>query len=402
MSKNEKEPPEKIVDKKTVIKKTAGLKKPTAENDTKKANWPVKILSMLVLFIGGALSSLYFLPDLKERLPIIAEWVGENSTVDIAAINQRITNQQAEIEALKQKSLVQDNLLSQLSGQTEDKIPAELITRIETLEQSLGTVPEVVSGQQDNSQSTRIDLLLSRMSQLEASFIPLSKNMIDAASAEKERQTLSDTNAALFLQIDDLGSRLLNVETIVAKDNSGLLINIKVAELKRKVIAGTLYDGELITLTSLLDDSGVAINPRFKTSLDYLGEKATTGIVTPDQLRNDFNDLIPQLLSVSDITPSGPWWQNMLNSVGNLISIRKTDGTSYNEAGLDGSISNIESWLGRGDIKAALNSVLNLPGGTQTALENWISDAKRWTQSEDAISDLEIIAAQSYLRTDAQ
>ena len=146
----------------------------------------------------------------------------------------------------------------------------------------------------------------------------------------------------------------------------------------------------------------MAINPRFKTSLDYLGEKATTGIVTPDQLRNDFNDLIPQLLSVSDITPSGPWWQNMLNSVGNLISIRKTDGTSYNEAGLDGSISNIESWLGRGDIKAALNSVLNLPGGTQTALENWISDAKRWTQSEDAISDLEIIAAQSYLRTDAQ
>jgi len=402
MSKNEKATPARPVDNKTAVKKPGGLKKPSAASNTKEASWSFKILSLLVIFIGGALASVYFLPELKARLPIIADWVGESDNGDIAAINQRITDQQAEIETLKQTSLEQESLLSQLSTSPGGDIPADLIVRIEALELSLGNFPEDVIEPEDNSQSARIDMLLSRMSQLEASFIPLSRNMLDVASAEKKRQSLGEENASLSAKIDGLESRLLNVETIAAIDNSGLLINLKIAEIKRKVLSGALYDIELNALTRRLEGSGAITNVRFKASLDYLAENAATGLMTPDQLRNDFNQLIPQLLSISDISPSGSWWQNMLNSLGNLITIRKTDGTSYNENGLDGAISTIENLLERGDIKSALDTVQTLPNAARTVLANWTEGANSWTLSMVALNDLEILAAERYLGADTQ
>lgn len=395
MSKKEKTAPVKPTQKKV----GNDNKKPVVKK-AESTNWALRILVILLIFIAGAFTSLYFMPDLKERLPIVANWIGQDNSPALAAMSGQIAAHQAEIDTLRQKSLEQEDLLSQLFASSEAEIPADLIARIETLEQSLPSSAQVEP--EDSSQSNRIDMLLSRMSQLEASFIPLSKNMINAAAAEKERQALSDENVSLSTKTDDLQSRLLAVETIAAKDNSGLLVNFKIAELKRKVVSGAIYDNELNVITSLVDSSSTISDARFNSSLDYLAEKSDSGIVTPDKLRNDFNALIPQLLSVSDVTPSASWWQNMLSGLGNLVTIRKTDGTSYNEAGLDGSISTIESLLGRGDFKAALDIIPLLPNDAQALLANWEADANRWTLSEQALSELEIIAAESYLGADAQ
>lgn len=395
MSKKNKAVPEKPVAKKV----GNDNKKPAAKIST-KPNWALRILIILLIFLAGAFAGLYFMPYLKERLPIVASWIGEDNSQSLVALSGQIAAHQTEIDALRQKSLEQDDLLSQLSVSSAAEIPADLIARIEVLEQGLSISPE--DEQEDNSQSTRIDMLLSRMSQLEASFIPLSRNMIDGAAAEKERQTLSDENASLLSKTSDLESRLLAVETIAAKDNSGLLVNFKIAELKRKLVSGAIYDNELDAITSLTGDGATISDVRFNSSLDYLAEKASSGIITPDKLRNDFNDLIPQLLSATDVIPAASWWQNMLNSIGNLVTIRKTDGTSYVESGLDGSISTIESLISRGDFNAALNIIPTLPGGAQALLANWEADTSRWAASEEALSELEIIAAESYLRTEAQ
>ncbi|HPF46053.1 MAG: hypothetical protein KDF58_03075 [Alphaproteobacteria bacterium] len=388
----------------STVGKPIGAKADPAKTKPKATNWSLRILGVILIFIFGALTSIYYMPALKQRLPFVARWVGENGNSDISLIQQHLNEQKIEIEALKTRTNDLETKLSQLPEGSEtstNEISSGLDLRLSELEQKLNSLPMQPENKaapiQDTSQSARIDMLLSRMSQLEASFVPLSQNMVDAARAEKERQSLLLQNKSLEEKTADLEKRLLAVEKIASKDNSGLLLNLRIADLKRRIIAGEAFVTELDAIRELASRNSLMSEQSFKQSFDILIENAPGGVKTPEQLRLSFNDLIPEILNTGGIDEQASWWQNTLTRIKNLITVRKTDGTSYDEKGLDVAINETETWLAGSSVKKALEAVEKMPYGSQVILEPWKQDAQNWVAVDNAVNMLATKAEDNYL-----
>jgi len=275
-----------------------------------------------------------------------------------------------------------------------------LSSRIDALEQLLSADNKQNTNNVAAPQSARIDALLNRISQLEASIVPLSNNMVNAQLTEQQHRAFEQEDLSLSEKIVSLQSRLARVETIAAKDNSSALLNLKIAELRRKIMTGDAYSAEIEAINTIINNSALKTNAQFNQALEILKEKASVGIPTPRQIQKQFNDLIPELLKAKNIDANASWWQNIMNSMKNIITIRKTDRSSQDDLGIDALIVDIEQWLMTLDIKSALDVVQKLPDEARKMLGTWMDKAESWLRSEQALQNIEKIAGESYLTHD--
>ena len=387
-----------LPDKKDIVQDNFSLKNvKKKEASSKTPNYALSVLLLLLLFLSGLITGIYFLPALQERLPFIAEWVGENDNTTLAELNGKILEQQSAINDLTKIAADQERRLNQLSSSQNGTLSDDIERRIGLLEENLSIDTQENTPNFDASQSNRIDMLLSRMSQLEASFIPLSKNMFDGAQAQKEREALQKDALNLNEKLALLENRLATVETQAARDNTGLLLNLKIAELKKKVVSGEVYEKELETVRTLIETGSLKANNIMLAAIEELEKTAQAGLVTPDQLKRSFNGFIPDLISASNIDTSASWWQNTLSKLQNMISVRRTETSTADNKSLDGMINDIESWLNTADFNSILQVVDTLPTALQELLTDWKADVENWINGEEAIETLESTAAESYL-----
>jgi hypothetical protein len=387
-----------LPDKKDIVQDNFSLKnEKKKEASPKTPNYALRVLLLLLLFLSGLITGIYFLPALQERLPFIAEWVGENDNSTLAELNGKILEQQSAINDLTKIAADQERRLNQLSSSQNATLSDDIERRIGLLEENLSIDTQENTPNFDASQSNRIDMLLSRMSQLEASFIPLSKNMFDGAQAQKEREALQKDALNLNEKLALLENRLATVETQAARDNTGLLLNLKIAELKKKVVSGEVYEKELETVRTLIETGSLKANNIMLAAIEELEKTAQAGLVTPDQLKRSFNGFIPDLISASNIDTSASWWQNTLSKLQNMISVRRTETSTADNKSLDGMINDIESWLNTADFNSILQVVDTLPTALQELLTDWKADVENWINGEEAIETLESTAAESYL-----
>ncbi|MDA9769954.1 hypothetical protein N9D02_02850 [Emcibacteraceae bacterium] len=387
-----------LPDKKDIVQDNFSLKnEKKKEASSKTPNYALRVLLLLLLFLSGLITGIYFLPALQERLPFIAEWVGENDNTTLAELNGKILEQQSAINDLTKIAADQERRLNQLSSSQNGTLSDDIERRIGLLEENLSIDTQENTPNFDASQSNRIDMLLSRMSQLEASFIPLSKNMFDGAQAQKEREALQKDALNLNEKLALLENRLATVETQAARDNTGLLLNLKIAELKKKVVSGEVYEKELETVRTLIETGSLKANNIMLAAIEELEKTAQAGLVTPDQLKRSFNGFIPDLISASNIDTSASWWQNTLSKLQNMISVRRTETSTADNKSLDGMINDIESWLNTADFNSILQVVDTLPTALQELLTDWKADVENWINGEEAIETLESTAAESYL-----
>jgi hypothetical protein len=387
-----------LPDKKDIVQDNFSLKnEKKKEASSKTPNYALRVLLLLLLFLSGLITGIYFLPALQERLPFIAEWVGENDNTTLAELNGKILEQQSAINDLTKIAADQERRLNQLSSSQNATLSDDIERRIGLLEENLSIDTQENTPNFDASQSNRIDMLLSRMSLLEASFIPLSKNMFDGAQAQKEREALQKDALNLNEKLALLENRLATVETQAARDNTGLLLNLKIAELKKKVVSGEVYEKELETVRTLIETGSLKANNVMLAAIEELEKTAQAGLVTPDQLKRSFNGFIPDLISASNIDTSASWWQNTLSKLQNMISVRRTETSTADNKSLDGMINDIESWLNTADFNSILQVVDTLPTALQELLTDWKADVENWINGEEAIETLESTAAESYL-----
>ena len=387
-----------LPDKKDIVQDNFSLKnEKKKEASSKTPNYALRVLLLLLLFLSGLITGIYFLPALQERLPFIAEWVGENDNTTLAELNGKILEQQSAINDLTKIAADQERRLNQLSSSQNATLSDDIERRIGLLEENLSIDTQENTPNFDASQSNRIDMLLSRMSQLEASFIPLSKNMFDGAQAQKEREALQKDALNLNEKLALLENRLATVETQAARDNTGLLLNLKIAELKKKVVSGEVYEKELETVRTLIETGSLKANNVMLAAIEELEKTAQAGLVTPDQLKRSFNGFIPDLISASNIDTSASWWQNTLSKLQNMISVRRTETSTADNKSLDGMINDIKSWLNTADFNSILQVVDTLPTALQELLTDWKADVENWINGEEAIETLESTAAESYL-----
>ena len=150
-------------------------------------------------------------------------------------------------------------------------------------------------------------------------------------------------------------------------------------------------------INQIISQSSLKTNQQFMQALGELQEKATAVLPTVQSLRLQFDDLIPKLLRARGMDENTSWWQKTLSSIRNLITVRKTENIEQPDVGSDGLIVDIERWLRNFDVQSAVDTVRSLPAGLQNILNMWINDAESWIKGEQALQEIERIAAESYL-----
>ncbi len=408
MNDKDKPPANKNTNDNAEIKNSAPEKKPAAAPIAEKggkSNKPTlsfRILMVLLIFIAGMALSVYLMPTLKERLPFVANWIGGDSMSEVSALGQRLDNQQSDITALRGRINELENNIDLSSANNNAIIPSDLEERLATLETLVSEAQSalentVVAAPIDTSQSGRIDMLLSRMSQLEASFVPLSQNMLDAGQAREERRQLASETATLSEKLANLENRLGSVEQIAAKDNSGILLNLKVADLKRSFERGIPYAADMDAINQIINNSPLAENTDIANALATLNRNSTSGIITIEQSMRGFNDLIPEILKEEGKDPEASWIQNTLSALKNMITVRQTDMASPNASDLDNMIAQIELYLSQHNPEAAVRTADDLPVKIKNIVAPWRADLQSLIDGTEAILQLEKQATENYL-----
>lgn len=411
----------KAAQKKTENNTSASPQQQKTAETSPKINWSFRGLILLMVFLLGAGGGIYLLPHITERLPIVAQWVGTDqsgleagSQLDpkIAALESRLAQQQKQIDALtivqetygqKIISLSERPHIQSLPHQTEADPPPpasnpaviERLERLERLEQARQAAEE---NPEDRAQAARIDMLIGRMSQLESSFVPLSKGLADAQSARIERGQLAETVSVQRDKLDHLEGRLENVESFAARDTSGALLAFRLGELRRKVASGRPFSTEINTVQSLTEQGSFAYNSSLADSLLWLDQQSK-GIAPPERLRDQFQSLIPALMQAAGQGADDPWWKRAYLSTKNLIMVRQT--TLSGDAGknLDHSLAEMENLLERRDVAGAVIRAKQLPESLQPALNDWLSKAEQSLRAAEELDRIDSLTATYYLAT---
>ncbi|MDB4219095.1 hypothetical protein N8199_04055 [Emcibacteraceae bacterium] len=333
---------------------------------------PKRLFLVFLVFIFGAALSIYFMPVLKERLPILAWWVDKASSSNLANVNRSLLKQQAEIKTIKTKT----SDIEMRLNQPAQNLPA-LELRIKALEKNFRSLSKATHENKVNS--------------FEKS--PLKTDPFFT------KEPLGSDRDQIIESIAQIEKRIIHLERVAEKDTSVPLLNLKIAELKSILFAGLPYSAEFQTVRHLTENGSLSKAPNLLMALDHLSASASMGIRTVAQIRNDFNTLIPELLKTADLDETASWWQNTLTGIKNIITVRNIKGTSSNDNGIDNFIARIEAELKAANVTAALILVAQLPASTITPLDQWVLEAKNWLQAEGAMRTLETAAAELYLST---
>ena len=247
-------------------------------------------------------------------------------------------------------------------------------------------------------------MLLSRMSQLESSFVPLSKVLIEAQDARQERSVMTDSVTTQAEQLNQLAHRMSKVENYAARDTSGALLAFRIGELRRKVSLGHAFGPEIIALNALTEKGSFALNGPLQAAVSWLSQHKT-GVATREALRDQFNDLIPALIRSNAGQLDDSWWQRAYNSGRSLIMIRKTEvtpeinlpGEKLSEKNMDHIIVKTQRVLDRLDLEAALSLLKPLTGPSQKLLEIWTLQAETTLRADNTLNHIESLTTAFYL-----
>ena len=356
----------------TKAQKDVPDKKTSKATVQKTIRRPKRLFLVFLVFIFGAALSIYFMPVLKERLPILAWWVDKASSYNLANVNRSLLKQQAEIKTIKTKT----SDIEMRLNQPAQNLPA-LELRIKALEKNFRSLSKATHENKVNS--------------FEKS--PLKTDPFFT------KEPLGSDRDQITESIAQIEKRIIHLERAAEKDTSVPLLNLKIAELKSILFAGLPYSAEFQTVRHLTENGSLSKAPNLLMALDHLSASASMGIRTVAQIRNDFNTLIPELLKTANLDETASWWQNTLTGIKNIITVRNIKGTSSNDNGIDNFIARIEAELKAANVTAALILVAQLPASTITPLDQWVLEAKNWLQAEGAMRTLETAAAELYLST---
>jgi|GEM_PF-681926 len=371
--------------------------------------WARRILLVLLVFLAGAGAGLYFLPEISARLPMVGQWIGTDRSSDpelpaltakITRLEQRLDQTEQALETLRERDAALEQRLDSLPRTAASESDPQILERLDKLEQARLQEDQAAEDKdsQTLAQSARLDMLFSRVSQLESSFVPLSRGLDDARQAAVERARLMETAAAQGAQFARIESRLSQVESYAARDVSGALLAFRIGALRHKATLGQPFAAEIEALKDLTEQGAFARNSRLNDAVGWLARQSG-GVASPERLRDDFSDLIPALIRAATSRADDPWWKRAYAGLSGLVMVRKTtpDDAPESTSTLDNRIAAAERLLARRDLAAAERLLSDLPDPARQALDDWLRRAALTLRAEEEINRIERLAAAYYL-----
>jgi hypothetical protein len=274
-------------------------------------------LSLMVLFAGDGV---------KRLMSSATETVSGNASVsDLSALRERaeqLAKNQSEIE----------KRTGEIEGQIKALDPAQLKTRLDTLQSSLNDLRNFAEQAQTASSITG-ESLAERLNALEA----------------RVKQTSTRPAAANAAEVVALGA----LQDAIAKGGS--------------------FAKELGVVRAMLGDAGASLAP--------LEKFAASGIPTIAELRKRFAALAPKL--AREPAQESGYFSKLLSSIVEVRPVGEVAGT-----GAGAVVARIETRLARNDLAAALDEAAQLPASAKAQAADWIAAASRRREADTAVKNL--------------
>jgi len=364
---------------------TAKTTPPKPQSTGKKSRWPWIMLLMIVMLCAGAALALYNLNTLAARYPLLASWLPTAHLTE--TINNRFDDVETTLTQHDRQLPVLEDRLSQLEQQVaalnaQTAMSPDIAAQLAELRERITTLSPV---EDDNSQSARIDMLISRMTQLEGAFIPLSRNLIEAEEARLDREALRQNNAALREQVDALAARLTRLEAFAAQDNHAAILAWQASTLRRALLSGSPFVSEFKQLQIAATELGQ--NRFLEDLLQQLTPLAETGIVPRETLQQRLHKALPDIHQAAAQRADANWWQSTLDKLSSLIVVRNRDNQTGND--IDSVLNRMHQAISRDDFESLLAEQDHLGSAPRASLEPWWQDVNDHATAVKILTQLE-------------
>lgn len=356
--------------------------------------WGLIAALIAVVFIISFGLSAWVTPELRSRIPFLdhmlpapPEQAGRIETLEsdvaelrreIATLTDHMKGQRFDIDALRRQD-------EGISAQIADLGAGGGMT---------GTpgVNSLNRGAPNGAVGGRVDMLASRVAQLEAAFIPLSRRAQADAEAAKDRAALRTRAQELEKVIGGLNGRIAALEEFATTDRQGSVLGLTLAQLRRTLDNGQPFEIELGLLLDLVPDSSLKADSPARDSIKILQDLAPEGVATKDQLRQRFDRMAVSVLRASKTADDAGWFGRSWGRVKGLIVIRKRGDVQGDDPAA--ILARAEVRLGEDDLDGALTELDALKGGAAEAAQAWKKAAEARQNVNGAIEQLSATLAE--------
>lgn len=296
-------------------------------------------------------------------MPVISSGHSETQLAALEAHFQRarqdIDQNRYRLAVLEQKKPLTP-AENQTPPQTDDRLdPADMVTRIETLEALLHDLENRVQTQSNTNHAVtpqQLDALAAR---------------IDAQPGPKALTTLSQR----------LGNLEKNLRTSPAVKGA---LFLALGQIKEALNTGQPYDIPLHTTRSLLGETS-----KVQSALETLARHAPKGLPTRTELSRQLDDLAPQVIRLGyTSSASSSWWGYTLEALSSVVSLRRLDEGLDNQKDPASLVTRATAAARRSDLSAATEDIARLTNQAAVASQAWLQKAQARLEVEHALNIL--------------
>ncbi len=365
---------------------------PAKASPKSRGHWKWILFLIFLVFIGGVTLGLIYMPQLRERLPLLDRYLPPVAQAQSDRLGADLNQLRQELATLTQRVNQQNMQLSSL-----DRHDEQMTDRLDDMESRVSSIPETPAPEApqpaqnkpeivNRVDTARLDMLAARISQLESAFVPLAKKSELEGNAARDTASLRESLESLTKQVRQVTARLETLEAAAATDRYGSLLGLTLAGLERAVLSGNAFGTELNLMSDIVSDQRAPDDAAVSRALETLHPFAPEGLATRYQLNQSFARIANDVLRATAIPSDARWYERLWGRIKSLITIRETGNIQGNSP--TAILARTEQRLAQDDLAGALDELSGLSGSAEQAATPWIAKATARFQAEMALENL--------------
>jgi hypothetical protein len=320
------------------------------------------LVGLLVLVIAGVALSPFWAPATARLLP----WGAAPTAADYHALAARV----AAVEQRPAPPAIDVRAIKSAQAALAERVTA-LASAVEALRSSQGEAAETKAALAQLKQ--RVDTIAAQSN-------------AGAAAATAQTQKIQQELAQSRAENKDLGDRLAAVQHQIKAqgnaDRTGSVLLLGLLQMREALDAARPFPAAYAAFKD-----AAAGDPDLTAAAEPLADAARAGVASRAVLRQQLSDLATQLATARPAAAKRRWWQQALDRLQGLITIRHLGGKD--ETGPGAAIEAAQAALARNDLAGAVAAVETLTGANAETARPWLRLARRRLAAQAALTHLQ-------------
>ena len=316
-----------------------------------------------------------------QRLAALTDAMGgATAAADFDLLAADVDNRLAALEAPLENPVDQVDPTAALANLSDRlgamEAMAARIAALEAFAQSVGALADAGPG--EGAVAAQNPAIVTRLAELERDL-----RTLDAALAVVV-ETLP--NQAEVLDLSQVAARIAAVEETVrslgpaaASRGSASALVLAAGQLRDRLLGPAPFRAELDTVRQVAQ-SRVLVDRELQSAMNRLGDLASDGVVTVNQLTREFDGLARQIVTAT--APDEGWVADLWGRVRGVISVRRTGDIEGDTT--QAIVARAEVRLGDRDVAGAVAELESLNGPSLELVRPWLGLARARATADEA------------------